>query len=63
LKKYIGPDFDSKLFSVNSYDETHDLFNFLDYFPLVNARTHRVGGMEDTATFSSKETKRWILNN
>lgn len=47
---------------MNNYEESHDIFNFLDYFPLVNARAHRVGGMDSNSSNSSNETKQWILN-
>jgi hypothetical protein len=47
---------------VNEHEESADIFNFLDYFPLVNARAHRVGGMESASGNSSSETKQWILN-
>ena len=62
LKRIVGSQFESSLVSVNSHDETHDIFNFLDYFPLVNARAHRVGGMDSASSNSSNETKQWILN-
>jgi hypothetical protein len=62
LKRRVGPQFESRLVSVNNWEESHDIFNFLDYFPLVNARAHRVGGMEASGNNSSKETKQWILN-
>lgn len=62
LKKIVGPQFKSNLVSVAEEEETHDLFNFLDYYPLVNARVHRVGGMDSGSTRSSNETKQWILN-
>lgn len=61
LKRRVGSQFQSSLVQVNNYEESHDIFNFLDYFPLVNARAHRVGGM-DSASSSSTETKQWILN-
>lgn len=61
LKRRVGSQFTSSLVSVNNHEESHDIFNFLDYFPLVNARAHRVGGM-DSASTSSNETKQWILN-
>lgn len=57
LKKDIGPQFTSTLVSNNDYEESHDIFNFLDYYPLVNSRAHRIGGMDETSTSSSKETK------
>ena len=47
---------------VNEHEESHDIFSFLDYFPLVNARAHRVGGMDSANNSSSAETKQWILN-
>ncbi len=50
------------MIEVNDHEESHDIFNFLDYFPLVNARAHRLGGMESESTNQSKETKQWILN-
>lgn len=62
LKRRVGPQFESSLVQVNNWEESHDIFNFLDYFPLVNARAHRVGGMETAGTNSSNETKQWILN-
>ena len=62
LKSRVGSQFKSKLVEVNNWEESHDIFNFLDYFPLVNARAHRVGGMDSAATNSSNETKQWILN-
>ena len=62
LKRRVGSQFQSKLVQVNSHEESHDIFNFLDYFPLVNARAHRVGGMESSSSNSSSETKQWILN-
>ena len=46
IKKQIGPQFNSSLVSVNDNDESQDQFNFLDYFPLINARAHRIGGMD-----------------
>ena len=57
LKKITGPQFKSNLLKVEEEEETHDLFNFLDYYPLVNARVHRVGGMDSGSTRSSNETK------
>ena len=61
LKHRVGSQFKSKLVEVNNWEESHDLFNFLDYFPLVNARAPRVGGMDSAASNSSNETKQWIL--
>ena len=46
LKKIVGADFKSKLITVNDRDEEDDMFNFLDYYPLMNPRAHRVGGMD-----------------
>lgn len=57
VKSKVGTQFKSSLVEVNEYEESHDLFNFLDYFPLVNARAHRVGGMDSSSTNSSNETK------
>jgi hypothetical protein len=62
LKRRVGTQFKSSLVEVNEHEESHDLFNFLDYFPLVNARAHRVGGMDSASSNSSNETKQWILN-
>jgi hypothetical protein len=62
LKRRVGSQFKSVLVEVNDHEESHDIFNFLDYFPLVNARAHRVGGMKTASTNSSSETKAWILN-
>ena len=62
LKQKVGSQFKSSLVEVNNWEESHDIFNFLDYFPLVNARAHRVGGMDSAASNSSNETKQWILN-
>ena len=62
LKQVVGSQFESSLVSVNIHEESHDIFNFLDYFPLVNARAHRVGGMDQASSNSSNETKQWILN-
>ena len=62
LKQVVGSQFESSLVSVNIHEESHDIFNFLDYFPLVNARAHRVGGMDQASGNSSNETKQWILN-
>lgn len=62
LKKRVGSQFESHLVSVNNYEESHDIFNFLDYYPLVNARAHRLGGMDASSNNSSSETKKWILN-
>jgi hypothetical protein len=42
----VGADFKSKLITVNDRDEEDDMFNFLDYYPLMNPRAHRVGGMD-----------------
>lgn len=58
----MGSQFQSSLVSVNTFEESHNIFNFLDYYPLVNARAHRLGGMDTSSTSSSKETKQWILN-
>jgi len=33
----------------------------LDYYPLVNSRAHRIGGMESSSG-ASQESKSWILN-
>jgi hypothetical protein len=57
----VGPHFTCTLLEVNDYDDAHDIFNFLDYYPIVNARAHRVGGMDATSN-SSHETRQWILN-
>ena len=57
LKSRVGTQFKSSLVEVNDYEESHDLFNVLDYFPLVNARAHRVGGMDSSSSNSSNETK------
>ena len=46
LKKVVGAQFKSKLLTVNDQEEEDDLFNFLDYYPLINPRAHRVGGMD-----------------
>ena len=62
MKQKVGSQFKSSLVEVNNWEESHDIFNFLDYFPLVNARAHRVGGMDSSASNSSNETKQWILN-
>jgi len=62
VKRRVGTQFRSTLVEVNEHEESHDLFNFLDYFPLVNARAHRVGGMDSASSNSSNETKQWILN-
>jgi hypothetical protein len=62
VKRRVGTQFKSSLVEVNEHEESHDLFNFLDYFPLVNARAHRVGGMDSASSNSSSETKQWILN-
>ena len=62
LKSKVGAQFDTKYFSVSSDIDVYDIFTFLDYYPLVNARAHRVGGMEQASTSSSTEAKRWILN-
>jgi hypothetical protein len=62
LKRRVGSQFTSNLVEVNNHEESHDIFNFLDYFPLVNARAHRVGGMDSASNNSSSETKQWILN-
>jgi hypothetical protein len=62
LQRKVGSQFESSLVSVNLHEESHDIFNFLDYFPLVNARAHRMGGMESSSNNSSNETKQWILN-
>jgi hypothetical protein len=62
VKRRVGTQFKSSLVEVNEHEESHDLFNFLDYFPLVNARAHRVGGMDSASSNSSNETKQWILN-
>jgi len=62
LKQHLGSQFESSLVSVNEHEESHDIFNFLDYYPLVNARAHRVGGMDQASSNSSSETKQWILN-
>mmetsp|Transcript_9905 Transcript_9905/g.9749 ORF Transcript_9905/g.9749 Transcript_9905/m.9749 type:complete len:210 (+) Transcript_9905:421-1050(+) len=61
LVKIVGPDFETSLIKVNGEDDADDRFNFLDYYPLVNSRAHRVGGM-DILSQSSKETQQWILN-
>ena len=52
-KAKLGPDFNSTLCKVNQREESHDLFAFLDYFPLVNARAHRIGGMSTQASSRS----------
>ena len=62
LKHKVGSQFESVLLSVNNHDESHDIFNFLDYYPLVNARAHRMGGMDSSGSNSSNEAKQWILN-
>jgi hypothetical protein len=62
MQRLVGPQFESSLLTVNGYEESQDIFNFLDYYPLVNARAHRVGGMDSSSTSSSAETKQWILN-
>ena len=46
LKMQIGPDFATTLFSQNQREDSHENFSFLDYYPLINARAHRVGGMD-----------------
>eukprot|EP00347_Sterkiella_histriomuscorum_P021579 403333486 len=51
-----------KIYCVNSFEESHNIFNFLDYYPLVIARAHRMGGMESSSNSGSNETKQWILN-
>jgi len=63
LSKIVGPQFKTRLVAVNEHEEEDDLFNFLDYYPLVNPRAHRVGGMDLQSTNRSQESKRWILNN
>ncbi len=62
LKHQVGALFRSSLVEVNAHEESHDIFRFLDYYPLVNARAHRVGGMDQASSNSSNETKQWILN-
>lgn len=63
IMSQVGPCFTSSLVTVNSHEDSHAIFNFLDYYPLVNARAHRVGGMDSgVAGNSSNETKQWILN-
>ncbi len=53
MKRRVGSQFETSLISVNNYEESHDIFNFLDYYPLVNARAHRVGGMDSNSNNSS----------
>ena len=53
LKKLIGPQFSSSLVEINNYEESQDIFNFLDYYPLVNARAHRLGGMDTASSNNS----------
>mmetsp|Transcript_22168 Transcript_22168/g.16563 ORF Transcript_22168/g.16563 Transcript_22168/m.16563 type:complete len:120 (+) Transcript_22168:1095-1454(+) len=53
MKKLVGPDFNCSLLEVNGQDEADDNFNFLDYYPLVNSRAHRIGGMDSKSTSSS----------
>lgn len=62
LQQLAGPQFTSSLLSVKEGEDSHSIFNFLDYYPLVNARVHRVGGMDSSSTSRSTETKQWILN-
>ena len=62
LKAKVGAQFQSTLLEVNDNEDAHDIFNFLDYYPLVNARAHRLGGMDSASNHGSKETKQWILN-
>jgi len=38
------------------------VFSFLDYYPFVNARAHRMGGMDAASTNNSSSTQKWILN-
>jgi len=57
IRGKVGPQFESLLVSNNNHEESQDVFNFLDYYPLVNARALRMGGMS-----SSPESKQWILN-
>ena len=56
LKKRLGPQFNSKFMSVNDQEESHDIFNFLDYHPFVSARAHRVGGMDTGSATNSSST-------
>lgn len=59
LKRRVGPQFKSTLLTVNNCEESQDIFNFLDYYPIVNARAHKVGGMDETSTKNlSPETLR-----
>lgn len=57
LASLVGPGFHSTLVSANEMEESQDHFNFLDYFPLINARAHKMNRRED-----SVEEGQWILN-
>jgi len=60
-RSIIGAGFKSSLVKFNDEEQKDDEFNFLDYYPLVNSRAHRMGGMESDS--SANQGKRWILNN
>jgi len=53
----IIPPFKTSLIEANEEEDAFDQFNFLDYFPLVNSRAHRMGGSDGSTN------KKWILNN
>jgi hypothetical protein len=53
LKSTLGPQFSSSLITVNDREESQDLFNFLDYHPLISARAHRMGGINTDNTSRS----------
>lgn len=46
LKLKLGPQFKTSLIEINNEEDSQDIFNFLDYYPLVNPRAHRIGGMD-----------------
>ena len=50
LKRRVGPQFKSTLLTVNNSEESQDIFNFRDFYPIVNARAHRVSGTDEASS-------------
>ena len=60
LKKWLGPSFISSLITIDP--EVTDVFEHKEYWPLVNARAHTLGGTATIANEGLKATYRAFLD-
>lgn len=60
LKKWLGPSFESTLVTIDP--EVTDVFEHKEYWPLVNARAHTLGGTATIANEGLKATYRAFLD-